>query len=241
LAGIAGGLLDPHISFEARAGGGWEDLSVVLEVLAGGGVIDHFGDVGGVIADPLDVLGDEQQVGRLADVVRVLHHEGQQGAEDRVVEIVDRGVAFDDPDRGLGVALDEGVEDVVNHLGGDARHFGHQRHRLDVADILQQRDALGDVFGVIANALDHARNLERGDDIAQVAGHRRAQRDQLDRAALGLDLERVELLVVLDDPLGAFQVAIDEAAHRFADGVLGQPAHLADERAQPIEILVEGL
>jgi len=34
---VAGGLLDPHISFEARAGGGWEDASVVLEVLPGGG------------------------------------------------------------------------------------------------------------------------------------------------------------------------------------------------------------
>ena len=64
---------------------------------------------------------------------------------------------------------------------------------------------------------------------------------QLDRAALGLDLERVELLVVLDDLLRAFEVALDEAAHRFADGMLGEPAHLADERAQPVEILVERL
>ena len=40
----------------------------VGEMLAGGGVIDHLGDVGGMVADPLDVLGDEQQVRRLADV-----------------------------------------------------------------------------------------------------------------------------------------------------------------------------
>ena len=28
---------------------------------------------------------------------------------------------------------------------------------------------------------------------------------------------------------------------RFADGMLGQPAHLADQRAQPVEIVVERL
>ena len=127
----------------------------------------------------------------------------------------------------------------MDHLGRDPRHFRHQRDRLNLADILEQGHALGDVLGIVPDALDHARDLERGDDVAKVAGHRCAQRDQLHRAAFGLDLKRVELLVVLDDPLGAFEVAVDQAAHRFADRMLGQPAHLADERAQPIEILVE--
>ena len=49
-------------------------------------------------------------------------------AEDGVVEIVDRLVALADPHRGLGVALDEGVEHVVDHLGRDPRHFREQRH-----------------------------------------------------------------------------------------------------------------
>ena len=33
---VAGGLDEPHVSYEARPGGGWEDLSVRLEVLDGG-------------------------------------------------------------------------------------------------------------------------------------------------------------------------------------------------------------
>ena len=44
--------------------------------------IDHLGDVGGVVADALDVLGDEQEVRRRRDVVRILHHVGEQLAED---------------------------------------------------------------------------------------------------------------------------------------------------------------
>jgi hypothetical protein len=45
----------------------------------------------------------------------------------------------------------------------------------------------------------------------------------------------------LDDPGGAFEVPLDEAPHRLADRMLGEPAHLADERAEAIEILVECL
>ena len=43
------------------------------------------------------------------------------------------------------------------------------------------------------------------------------------------------------DPAYRFEVALDEAAQGLADGMLGQPAHLADERAQAVEVLVERL
>ena len=52
-------------------------------------VVDVLGDVGGVIADPLDVLGAEQQMRADADVARILHHVGQQLAEQRIVHRVD--------------------------------------------------------------------------------------------------------------------------------------------------------
>ena len=67
------------------------------------------------------------------------------------------------------------------------------------------------------------------------------KRNQLDRAALGLDFERIELLVVLDDLLRALGVALDEAAHRLIDRMLGQAAHLADEGTEPFDVFIEGL
>src|SRR5215213_3941717 len=91
--------------------------------------IDHLGDVGGMVADALDILGDEQQMGRAGDVLRIFHHEGEKGAEDAVVEIVDGAVPLAYRSGLGGVALDEGVEDVVNHPGGDSRHLAQQRHR----------------------------------------------------------------------------------------------------------------
>ena len=51
---------------------------------------------------------------------------------------------------------------------------------------------LRDVLGIIRDALDHACDLQRGDDAAQIVRHRRAERDQLDGAAFGLGFEEVE-------------------------------------------------
>ena len=129
----------------------------------------------------------------------------------------------------------------MDHLGRDPRHFRKQRQRLDLANVLEPRHALGDILGIIADPLDHAGDLERGDDVAQIVGHRRAQRDDLDRAPLDLGLERVDLLVAADDLGGGDRVAPDQRLHRVADRDFGEPAHLADERAQPLDLLVERL
>jgi DNA-binding transcriptional LysR family regulator len=68
----------------------------------------------------------------------------------------------------------------------------------------------------------------------------RGECDQLHRASFGFHFERIELLVILDDALGPFDISLDKAAHRLADAVLGQTTHLADQGAKPVEILVEG-
>ena len=127
-------------------------------------------------------------------------------------------------------------------LGRDPRHFGQQRQGLDLAGAaVHQRDPLGDVLGIVADPLDHAGDLERGDGLAKVACHRRAKRDQLDRALLGLDLERVELRVVLDDSRAPSKSRWIRQRMASPDRMFGESAHLADQRAKPIDVLVERL
>ena len=62
--------------------------------LAGDEIDDGLGDIGGVVADPLDVLGAEQQMGAEGDVARILHHVGQEIAEHRILERVEIDVAL---------------------------------------------------------------------------------------------------------------------------------------------------
>jgi len=59
-------------------------------------------------------------------------------------------------------------------------------------------------------------------------------------ALLGLDLQGIDLLVTLDDVERSFGVTLDEAAHRLADRLMRELAHLADEPAKPLDIFVEG-
>ena len=75
--------------------------------------MDVLGDVGGVVADALDVLGAEQQMGAEADVARVFHHVGQQLAEQRVVHRVDLLVGAPYGERLVGLTLGVGVEHVL--------------------------------------------------------------------------------------------------------------------------------
>jgi hypothetical protein len=52
--------------------------------------------------------------------------------------------------------------------------------------------ALRDVLGIVADALDHADDLQCRDHLAQVVRQRRAQRDDLDHQAFHLGLQRVD-------------------------------------------------
>src|SRR3546814_3846307 len=62
----------------------------LLHPLAGDDIIDHLGDVGRMVAHAFQILGDEQQMRALGNMLRIFHHEGHQGEKDAVVEIVDR-------------------------------------------------------------------------------------------------------------------------------------------------------
>src|SRR5260370_8401057 len=56
-------------------------------------VVDGFRDVGGVIADALDVLGAEHEMDAEGDVARIFHHVGQELAKQRGAHVVDLFVA----------------------------------------------------------------------------------------------------------------------------------------------------
>src|SRR5262249_11531467 len=56
-------------------------------------IVDVLGDVGGMVADALEVLGAEQEMRAQPDGARILHHVGKELAEDRVVERIELLIA----------------------------------------------------------------------------------------------------------------------------------------------------
>ena len=204
--------------------------------------IEHrFGNVGGVVADPLDILGAEQKMGAEGDVARILHHMGQEIAEDRIFEGVEIGVPLPDVERPLDVALGVGVEHVLHQFEREVVHVLDADDRARNAGFDADLDrALGDVLGEIADPLEIAGDANGADDLAQVDRHRLAARDRQDRLLLDLALQHVESRIGRDDLMGERRVGGGERIHGVDHHFLGDAAHLGDSTLEQVEILVVG-
>ena len=100
---------------------------------------------------------------------------------------------------------------------------------------------LADVAHQVGRALDLGDHLQQGDDLAQVAGHRRLQGEDPVAALLEVERAGVDLVVALDHVVGALEVAVEQ--HRG-----GPRDRLGDRRGEPhqlgarlVEIVVEAL
>ncbi len=208
---------------------------------AGGRKIDHLGDIGRVVAHALQILGNEQQMRRLADARRIFHHVGDERAEQAVVEIIDRAVGLGDADRRFGIACGKGIEHVMHHPAGEIGHRREDRQRLNVAVIVDGGDAARDIFGIIADPLDDARDFQRRDDFAQIVGERGAQRDQFDREPFDFMFNLVDLAITRDHAVGGVEVVPLERFHRLDNRLFGKSAHLRNQAAQPPDVFVKCL
>ena len=80
---------------------------------------DVFGDVGGVVADALEIAGDDQGVEGLGGELGFFLDEGGERVEGSVVHVVDLIVEFEDGAGEVGIAFDEGLEGFADHGGGE--------------------------------------------------------------------------------------------------------------------------
>ena len=161
--------------------------------------MNDLGDIGGVVADPLEVLGDKQHVGAGGDRARIAHHVGQQFAEQAVVVLVHLVVARPDGERPVEIGRGIGVQHILQAAQNQLPHplygAGERGQWLGLG---QHQGALGDVLGQVAAALQIHGDLHRRHGLAQVIGHRLAQGDQADRLALDVGLQDVQPLVAAD-------------------------------------------
>src|SRR5262245_15125747 len=202
-------------------------------------VINGLGDIGGVVADPLNVLGTEQEVGAKPDVTRVLHHVGEKLAEQRVVHGVDLFVLVPDLERPVGVALDEGVKNFFQLTERKLAHvFQPERELLRLLLAHHGDRALGDVLAEIADALELVRDAERRHDLSEVIRQGLPARDHHHRLLLNLLLQRVDRLIFVDGGGSKFGIAALQRVEGLAEYLLGETAHLGDLVVEEGELLL---
>jgi hypothetical protein len=203
--------------------------------------VHRLGDVGGVVADALDVLGAEQKVGAERDVARILHHVGQELAKERGVERIDGSIPLPHIDRLRGVLLRVGVEHVLELAEHQVAHVLKPEDDLLGLELLADGERpLGDVLRQVADALHVAGDADRRDRLAQVDRQRLAPRDGQDGALLHLALEHVEAAVGRDHGLRQGLVVANEGRDGIDEHLLGDAAHLGDAPPEPLQVVVVG-
>ncbi len=100
---------------------------------------------------------------------------------------------------------------------------------------------LADVAHQVGRSLDVGDHLHQRDHLAKVGGHRRLQRE--DPVAVLLEVERagVDLVVTLDDVVGALEVAVEQHRGRSRDQLGDGCGEAHQLGACVLEIVVEAL
>ncbi len=104
--------------------------------------------------------------------------------------------------------------------------------------MLQRDGAFCDVRGIIAYPLEVAGDLERGEDLAQVAGHRLTQRQETDGQRADLGFELVDAGVGFDDVGSELAVAFHHRLGRGGDLRFRQATHLGDRAGEALQFVV---
>ena len=81
-------------------------------------------------------------------------------------------------------------------------------------------------------------DLQRGENLAQIARHRLAQSEKPDREIVELAFELVDLDVAFDNVRGKLAVARHDRLDRRAELAFGEPAHFGDRVVEPAQLFV---
>ena len=203
-------------------------------------VVHRFGDIGGVVADALDILGAEQIVDAQRDGAGILHRIGEQLPEQRNIKRVDFLVALPDAQRIARVAVDEAVEHHGQLRDHQRRQVAQAPHQGALRVLAADRDnALADVLGEVADALEVAGNAQHGDQRPQIERHRLAQRNRRHGLFLDLPQHAVDGSIERDNAARQADVVPRQRVDRVGDLLLRQAAHLGDHLRQLAQVAVE--
>src|SRR6266478_6911551 len=198
---------------------------VVADVLALDEVDDVFGDGGGVVADALEVLGDEDEFEGGKYHAGIAHHVGKQFTENLVAVVVHLIVGGEDALRELDVAADDRVEGVANHFFGELAHARQIDVGLHAGVAKDAHGTLGDVDGLIADALEIVVNAGNGQDEAEIGGHELVQGEQLNDAVVDFHLELVDGVFFVEDALGELLIGVQNGVNGLVHSAFGEATH----------------
>ena len=220
-------------------GGGLGRGGVVAYVGSADPEDDVFRDVGGVVADALEVAGDDEGVEGLGGEFGALLDEGAERVEGGVVHLVDLIVHFEDRAGEIGVGFDEGLEGFAHHGGGERGKLGDVDGEIDIGEGSHLTDADGDVDGLVSDTLEVGVDADDGEDEAQVDGHGLLHGEEVESHLVDLAFEAIDGGLGAEDEFADGEVAGAVGLDGTLDGLLDHTCHDEEFFLEVVETLME--
>jgi hypothetical protein len=148
-------------------------------------------------------------------------------------------VSGEDGLRELDIAADDGVEGVANHFFGEFAHAREIDVRLDARVTKDAQGALGDIDGLIADALEIVIDARDGENEAQIDGHELVEGEELNDAIVDFHLELVDGVFFGEDPVGKLLVGFENGVDGLVNGAFGEAAHPEQALFHFVEVFFE--
>jgi hypothetical protein len=211
----------------------------VADVLALDDIDNVFGDVGGVVADAFEIFGDQDQFEGGKDDAGIAHHVGEEFAEDLIAVVIHLIIGGQDFLGEVNVAADYSVESVADHFFGELAHAREVDVGLDARMAKDPRSGLGDVDGLVADALEVVVDAGDSEHEAEIDGHQLMKREELDDAVVNFDLQFVDGVFLIEDAPGELFISFEDGVDGLMDGTLAEAAHPEQSLFQFVQVSFE--
>ena len=190
---------------------------------AGDGKLHPFGNIGRVVADTLQILGDHQHIEYALAVLRVLRDLRDKVALALVKQTVYHIIIFNNaPCKGQ-VTADKRIQAVGHHFNGCLRHAVDMR--VVTARTGQIRYNLRNITCLVTDTLDIRDHFQHGRDQTQIACNRLLLQQQLEAHGLDFTFLAVDLLIDADGGSRQLDIALKQSLYRTGDCVFAQCPH----------------
>ena len=191
-----------------------------------------------MVADALQILDDHQQIQRCIHLAGVFGDLLRQLMLDGVEIVVHRVVCGNDLARRQLIFGHQGGKGIQDHLVSLFAHGNGLTYRRVAlfADGDKVGDDLGDVGGMVADALNVRDHLHGRGDAAQVARHRLLTQQQGHAAVLDVPLHVVDAGVPLHDGRSCIGVSNTERFQSVLHGISRVAAHFGQRIFQRFQI-----
>ena len=179
-------------------------------------------------------MGDRVEVGGVAvDAGEAL----DQAAVEIGVEVVYLIILVAGGAGELLVAVQERAGGVAEHFAGEVGHAPEVGLGGGDRVVFEEDGDAGDAFGVVGDAFEIGGDRVERDQLAQVAGDRLLERDQVEHGLLDLVAQLVDGGVAVADAAGEHEVAAQQRLHRVDDAAVGAGVQQAQSIDRSLSIV----